>query len=72
LSSSAIRDKTPLEVCSRKVAQDCNWLQIFACLTYYYVKEDKMSPRPMKGVLMDFKKGVKGYKFGIQRIRKST
>ena len=62
LPSSAIGGKTPLEVWSRKVAQDYESLRIFECPTYYHVKENKLDPRARKGMFVGFKKGAKGYK----------
>jgi len=62
LSSSAIGGKTPLKAWSGRVAQDYDSLRIFGCSSYYHVKEDKLDLGAKKGVIVGFKKGVKGYK----------
>jgi len=43
LPSTVIGGKTPLEVLSEKTAQDYDSLRVFGCLTYYHVKEDKLT-----------------------------
>ena len=60
LPSSAIGGKTPMEAWSKRVAQDYNSLQVFGCLPYYHVKEDKLDPRARKSMFIGFNKGVKG------------
>jgi len=62
LSSSAIRGKTLMKVWSGEDAQHYDSLRIFRCPAYYHVKEDKLDPRAKKEVLLEFKRGVKGYK----------
>jgi len=62
LPSSAIKGKTHLEVCSRKVAQDYDSLRVFECPAYYHIKKDKLDPRTRKGVFVGFKKRVNNYK----------
>ena len=52
LSSSAIKGKTPLEVWSKKVAQDYDSLHVFGCPAYYHIKKDKLNPGERKGVFM--------------------
>jgi len=68
LPLSAIESKTPLEIWSKKAAQDYNLLRVFGCSACYYVKEDKLDPRAKKVVFVGFKRGIKGYKSGILRI----
>ena len=70
MPSSAIGDKNSLEVWSRRIAQDYDSLWVFGCPTYYYIKEDKLDPRARKGVFVEFKKGVKGYKIWDPKDRK--
>ena len=48
LPSSAIEDKTPLEVWSGKATQDYDSLRVFGCLAYYHIKEDKLDQRARK------------------------
>ena len=43
LSSPTIGGKTPLEVWSRKVAQDYDSIWVFRCPAYYHAKEDKLT-----------------------------
>jgi len=59
---SAIGGKTPLEVWSRKAAQDYDSLWVFGCPAYYHVKEDMLDRRAKKGVFVGFKRGIKSYK----------
>ena len=70
LSSSAIGSKSLLKVWSEKAAQNYNSLKVFGCPAYYYVKEDKLDPREKKGVLVGFKKEVKGYKIWDPKDKK--
>jgi len=62
LPSSAIGDKTPVDIWSGKVAQDYDLLRAFGCPAYYHVKEDKLDTRARKDMFVGFKKKVKGYK----------
>ena len=70
LPSSVIGGKTPLKVWSGKSTQDYDSLRIFRCPAYYHVKEDKLDPRVKKGVLVGFKKEVKGYKIWDHKDKK--
>ena len=72
LPSSAIGGKTHLKDWSGKVAQDSDSLQVFDCLTYYHVKEDKLGPRARKGAFVGFKKVWNTTKFGIKKTRRSS
>ncbi|KAH9800316.1 Histidinol dehydrogenase [Citrus sinensis] len=63
LPSTAIGGKTPMEMWSEKHAQDYNSLRIFGCLAYYHVKYGKLDPRARKAIFVEFKGGVKSFKF---------
>ena len=57
LPSSAIGDKTHIEVWSEKSAQEYDSLRVFGCPVYYHVKEDKLDPIAKKRVFVGFKRG---------------
>ena len=59
-----------MKVGSGKVAQDYDSLQIFDCLAYYCVREDKLVLRARRGMFMDFKKGMIGYKIWDTKDKK--
>ena len=44
------------------MTQDYDLLRMFEYPAYCHVMEDKLNPRARKGVLVGFKKDVKGYK----------
>ena len=48
LPSAARNGKTPLEVWSRKPANDYDTLRVFGSTAYYHVKESKLDPRAKK------------------------
>ncbi|KAH9782773.1 retrovirus-related pol polyprotein from transposon TNT 1-94-like protein [Citrus sinensis] len=62
LPSAAIGGKTPMEMWSRKHAQDYDSLRVFGCPAYYHVKDGKLDPRARKSIFVGFKGGVKGFK----------
>ncbi|KAH9793888.1 hypothetical protein KPL71_004697 [Citrus sinensis] len=62
LPSAAIKGKTPMEMWSRKHAQDYDSLRVFGCPAYYHVKDGKLDPRARKSIFVGFKGGVKGFK----------
>jgi len=45
LLSTAIRDKTPLDIWSDGATQDYDLLQVFRCPTYFSIKDDKLNLR---------------------------
>jgi len=45
-----------------QIAPDYDLLRVFGCPAYFHVKEDKLDPRVKKGLFIEFKKGIKGYK----------
>ena len=57
LPLAALNGKTPLEVWSRKPANDYDTLRV-----YYHVKESKLDPRAKKALFMGVTSGVKGYR----------
>ena len=59
-----------MEVWSEKVAQDYELHQVFSCLAYYHVKEDKLGLRVRKGVFVGFKKGIKANKIWDPKDKK--
>ena len=61
LPSAALNGKTPLEVWSRKPANDYDTLHVFGSTAYYHVKESKLDPRAKKALFMGVTLGVKGY-----------
>ena len=65
-----IGGKTPLEAWSGRVAQDYDSLRVFDCPAYYHVKEEKLHLKARKGVFVELKKGVKGYKIWDPKDRK--
>ena len=62
LPSSAIRDKTPLEVWSEKTAQDYDLLRVFESPAYFCAKDGKVNLRVKKFVFLGVKRNIKGYK----------
>ncbi|KAH9657711.1 hypothetical protein KPL70_023190 [Citrus sinensis] len=62
LPSTVIGGKTPMEMWSRKHAQDYDSLRIFGCPAYYHVKDGKLDARARKAIFVEFKGGVKGFK----------
>ena len=59
LPFAAIGAKTPMEMWYGKHAQDYDYLHIFGCPTYYYVKDGKLDPRARKAIFVGFKGKVK-------------
>ncbi|KAI3472951.1 hypothetical protein Pfo_029197 [Paulownia fortunei] len=70
LPSSAIGDKTPLEVWSEKPVADYDSLYIFGSLGYYHVKESKLEPRAKKALFMGITSGIKGYRLWCLESKK--
>ena len=62
LPSSAIGEKTLMEMWSGKAASNYGLLRVFGCPTYYHVSDGKLEPRARKIVFLGFKRGVKDYK----------
>ena len=62
LPSTALNDKTPLEVWSGKPINDYDTLHVFGSTAYYHVKESKLDPRAKKALFMGVTSGVKGYR----------
>ena len=62
LPSSAQNGKTPLEVWSRKPANDYDTLRVFGSTAYYHVKESKLDPRAKKALFMGVTSSIKGYR----------
>ena len=60
--STAIGDKTPLEVWSGKAAQDHDLLREFESLAYFSIKDGMMIPRAKKFVFLGVKRNMKGYR----------
>ncbi|XP_068504229.1 uncharacterized mitochondrial protein AtMg00710-like [Phaseolus vulgaris] len=71
LPSSAIDDKTPLEVWSGKPATDYDSLHVFGSIAYYHVIESKLDPRANKTFFMGFSPGVKGYRLWCLEAKKT-
>ena len=55
---------------SRIFAQDYDLLRIFGCPANYHVKKDILDPSAKKGVFIEFKKGIKGYKIWDPKEKK--
>ena len=70
LSSSAIREKTPMKMWSSKTTTDYDMLRVFGRPAYYHVSNEKLEPRARKAVFLGFKRGVKGYKLWDSEDRK--
>jgi len=70
LSSTAIEGKTPLDVLSRKAAQDHGFLREFESLAYFSVKDDKVNPRAKKFVFFCVKKNMKRYRLWDPKNKK--
>ena len=62
LPSAAVNGKTPLEVWSKKPANDYDTLRVFGSTAYYHVKESKLDPRAKTALFMGVTSGVKGYR----------
>jgi len=62
LSSTAVEDKTPLDIGSGGAAQEYGLLRVFGCLAYFSVKDDKLNPRVKKFVVLGIKNNLKVYK----------
>ena len=62
LSSTAMGEKTPLDIWSGEAAQDYRLLQVFESSTYFSVKNGKVNPRAKKFVFLGVKRNMKGYK----------
>ena len=67
LSSTAIRDKIPLNIWSGGVA---GLLWVFECLTYFNVIDEKLNPRAKKFVFLGVKKNMKGYRLWDPEIKR--
>ncbi|KAE8665322.1 Detected protein of unknown function [Hibiscus syriacus] len=70
LPSSAIGEKTPLEVWSGKPATDYDSLHVFGSTAYYHVKESKLDPRAKKALFMGITHGVKGFRLWCLETKK--
>ena len=62
LSSTAIRDKTLLDIWLGGAAQDYDLLRVFESPTYFSAKDGKINSRAKKFVFLGIKKNLKGYK----------
>jgi len=51
-----------MEMWSGKAVTEYDMLNVFGCLTYYHMCDEKLEPRARKALFFGFKKGVKGYK----------
>jgi len=51
-----------MEMWLGKAALDYDMLRVFGCPNYYHVSDEKLKPRARKAMLLEFKRGVKGYK----------
>ena len=61
LSSTAIIYRIPLEVWSKQLVSDYDFLHVFGSTTYYHVKESKLDPRAKKAIFLGFFSRIKGY-----------
>jgi len=62
LSSTAIGDKTLLEIWSGGATQDYGLLRIFESPAYFSAKYDKVNPRVKKFVFLGINRNIKDYK----------
>ena len=62
LPMTAIGDKTPLEICSGRVARDHSSLRVFSCPTYVDIKKDIVDSKANELVFLGYKKNLKCYK----------
>jgi len=62
LLTTAIGDKTPLDIWSGRAARDYGSLRIFSCSTYIDVKKDILDSKMNKLVFLRYKEDLKGYK----------
>ena len=60
LSSTAIGGKTPLDICSGRVAQNYDLLRVFEISAYFTPKDSKVNPRETNYVLLGVKRNMKG------------
>ena len=67
---SAIDNKIPEEVWKGK-SVDLRYLRVFGGPVYVHdLGNDKLGGRALKGILLGFTDGVKGYRFGIWKRRR--
>uniref|UniRef100_A0A251V331 Putative zinc finger, CCHC-type n=1 Tax=Helianthus annuus TaxID=4232 RepID=A0A251V331_HELAN len=59
--STAIGLKTPMEMWSGKKEEYDN-LRVFGTLAYAHVKQGKLEPRAVRGIILGYPEGVKGHK----------
>ena len=60
LPMTAIGDKTPLEICSGRVARDHSSLRVFCCPAYVDVKKDMLDSEVNKLVFLEYEEDLKG------------
>ncbi|KAH9650014.1 hypothetical protein KPL70_026198 [Citrus sinensis] len=65
--SAAIEFKTPYELWSGKPG-NYNNLKVFGCTTYAHTNQGKLEPRALKGQLIGYPDGVKGYKLWCSQL----
>ena len=70
LPSTAIGNKTLLDIWSGRAAQDYDLLRVFGCSAYFNIKDGKLNFASKKLVFLGVKMNMKGYKLWAPENKK--
>ena len=59
-----------MDIWSGEAAQDYDLLQVFGCLAYFCIKDDKLNPQTKQFVFLGVKRNLKGYKLCDSKNKK--